>query len=125
MVPDAKLIAASGPGGAAWSHYRARVRKDFAELLSFEDAIAAEPDRLRGERERVLETGYRSYALEQQSYVSFGCTWSRSRVWKMVPVGPGPDRSNDMMASYPGGTYRIGPAVPDLPDWSPREFRRA
>lgn len=52
------------------SQWRER-RRNHAEPLGFAAALAAEPDRLRGEEERIRrEPGYRSYAHEHQSYLT-------------------------------------------------------
>lgn len=69
-VPDAKIVLIlRDPVERAFSHYRERRRGDFEELATFEEALAAEPDRLAGAEERIRrEPGYRSYAHEQQSY---------------------------------------------------------
>jgi hypothetical protein len=73
LVPDTKLIVLlRDPVERAWSHYKERVRHG-AEPLGFEEAIELEPERLRGEAERIVsEPGYLSYAHEQQSYLAQG-----------------------------------------------------
>jgi len=53
LVPDARFIVIlRDPAERAWSHHRHAVRHGF-ERLGFEAAIAAEPDRLRGEEARL------------------------------------------------------------------------
>jgi hypothetical protein len=68
-VPQARiLLILRDPIERAFSHYRERLREG-AEDLSFAEALAAEPDRLKGEEDRIRnEPGYVSYAHEQQSY---------------------------------------------------------
>lgn len=126
VVPEVKVIVLlRDPVDRAWSHYRARVRKE-AESLSFEEALAAEPDRLRGERERVLADGsYRSYPLEQQSYASLGLYLEPLTAWRtsFPPEQVLAVRTEDL-AAEPEQTYRSVLRFLDLPDWTPSEFRR-
>lgn len=71
--PGAKIIVLlRNPVDRAYSHYQQNVRAGF-ETLSFAEAIEAEPDRLRGEEERLrAEPGYYSMAHQTFSYVSRG-----------------------------------------------------
>jgi hypothetical protein len=73
QYPDVRLIVLlRDPVERAYSHYKERVRHG-AEPLTFEQAIAAEPDRLRGEAERIVrEPGYRSPEHEDHSYLAQG-----------------------------------------------------
>jgi len=68
-VPEARIIALlRDPVSRTHSHWKER-RRGRAEPLEFEEALAAEPGRLAGERERLLaDPSYYSYAWEQQSY---------------------------------------------------------
>jgi hypothetical protein len=70
-VPDARVIVLlRDPAMRTYSHWKER-RRSHAEELDFAAALAAEPGRLAGERERLLrDPGYLSYAWEQQSYVT-------------------------------------------------------
>lgn len=72
-VPGIRLIVLlRDPVERAYSHYKERVRHG-AEPLTFEQALEAEPDRLRGEAERIVsEPGYRSQAHEDHSYLAQG-----------------------------------------------------
>jgi hypothetical protein len=69
LVPHARiLLVVRDPVERTFSHYRERVRQG-AEPLGFEDALAAESERLAGEEERIAsDPTYHSYAHEQQSY---------------------------------------------------------
>lgn len=73
VLPDAKLIVIlRNPIHRAHSHHQHNVRHD-REPLSFRDAIAAEPERLAGEEERLRsDPGYQSYAHQHYSYVKRG-----------------------------------------------------
>lgn len=70
-VPDARVIVLlRDPVLRTYSHWKER-RRSNAEPLEFLDALEAEPDRLAGERERLLaDPTYQSYAWEQQSYAT-------------------------------------------------------
>jgi Sulfotransferase domain len=66
------IVLLRDPAERAYSHYKERVRHD-AEPLSFARALDAEPDRLRGEAERIRrEPGYRSVEHEDHSYLAQG-----------------------------------------------------
>jgi Sulfotransferase domain len=73
LLPEAKLIAlVRNPIDRALSHYQHEVALG-REPLSFEDALAAEDDRLRGEEERlVTEPGYFSHAWWNYTYKARG-----------------------------------------------------
>lgn len=72
-VPDTKLIVLlRDPVTRAYSHYRHQVRRG-RETLTFEEAIEREPERLRGERERMLaDESYDSFNYRQFSYLARG-----------------------------------------------------
>lgn len=69
LVPDARLIALlRHPVERAHSAWKEQVRNG-VETLSFEDALAAEDDRLGEEEQRLLaDPGHVSFAHEFQSY---------------------------------------------------------
>lgn len=77
MLPDVKLIALlRDPVTRAYSHYN-QTREKGLETLSFEEAIAREEERLRGERERMIAAGdagggCRSPIYQRHSYCSRG-----------------------------------------------------
>jgi len=72
-VPNAKLIVLlRDPVDRAFSHYHHEVKLG-REPLSFEEAIEAEPERTRGEAERLLrEPGYFSRAWWDYTYLARG-----------------------------------------------------
>ncbi len=56
LVPDARIVAVlREPVARAHSHYQERVRQGIETIPTFAEAVAAEPDRLAGEVERMLE----------------------------------------------------------------------
>ena len=73
QLPDVRLIVIlRDPVERAYSHYKERVRNG-GETLMFAEALAAEPDRLSGEAERIMrEPGYLSAEHENHSYVAQG-----------------------------------------------------
>jgi hypothetical protein len=74
VVPHAKIIVLlRDPIERAYSHWK-RERRDGTEpLQTFEEAIAAEPERLAGEVDRILnDESYYSYAHENFSYITQG-----------------------------------------------------
>ncbi len=72
-LPDCKLIVIlRNPIDRAFSHHNHERALGFEEL-PFEQAIAREPDRLKGEEERILdEPRYRSFSHQHHSYLSRG-----------------------------------------------------
>jgi hypothetical protein len=71
--PDVRIIVAlRDPVERAYSHFKERTHHG-GETLSFEAALEAEEDRLRGEAERIVaEPGYRSAEHENHSYLAQG-----------------------------------------------------
>jgi hypothetical protein len=70
-LPDSKLIVIlRNPVDRAFSHHNHERALGY-EDLPFEEAIAREPDRLRGEEERILDDQrYRSFPHQHHSYLS-------------------------------------------------------
>lgn len=73
FLPKAKFILLiRNPVDRAYSHYHHELRKG-TETLSFEEAIAKEPQRLAGEREKMLaDDNYYSFNYQRYSYLSRG-----------------------------------------------------
>ena len=83
LVPHARLIVlVRNPIDRAYSHWR-RERRDGTEpLATFEQALAAEPDRLAGETLRILSNDrYYSYAHENFSYLTQGLYMKALDAW--------------------------------------------
>ncbi|MGD1809417.1 sulfotransferase domain-containing protein [Dapis sp. BLCC M126] len=72
-IPQVKLIAVlRNPINRAFSHYQRNVARGY-ENLSFEEAIDREEERLKGEREKILnDERYRSRNYTFYSYLSRG-----------------------------------------------------
>ena len=102
LIPEARLVAlVRNPIDRALSHYHHEVALG-RESLSFEDALAAEEQRMRGELERMRNPRYFSHAWWNYTYVSRGLyaeqleRWPRERML-VVP-------SEDLLES-PRETY--------------------
>jgi hypothetical protein len=123
LVPETKVIVLlRDPVERAWSHYKERARHG-AEPLSFEEAIGREPERLRGEAERILsEPGYLSYAHEQQSYLAQGRYLDSLPAWQdrfppeRMLIMPSEDMYADPQAALDQVTAFLG-----LPSWQLRD----
>jgi Sulfotransferase domain len=108
VLPDARLIALlRNPVDRAFSHYQHEVALG-REPLSFEDALAAEDERLRGEVERMLrDPTYFSHAWWNYTYAARGryaeqlerwyAAFPRERLLVLL---------TEELAQDPGATYR-------------------
>jgi hypothetical protein len=81
-IPHAKIIVLlRDPVHRAYSHYHHEVRLGH-ETLSFEEAIACEPERLRGEKERMLaDDRYYSEPYMHHSYLARGVYVDQVKAW--------------------------------------------
>jgi hypothetical protein len=108
MLPEVRLVAIlRDPVERAYSHYQL-ARRNGRELLSFEEALAAEDGRLDGEEERLLaDPAYRGEVYSVQSYRTRGL-YLRQLEWWWQHV-PGERllvlRAEDMFAD-PVAVYR-------------------
>ncbi|NER33207.1 MAG: sulfotransferase domain-containing protein [Oscillatoria sp. SIO1A7] len=80
--PEVKLIVLlRDPVARAWSQYHHEVRLGF-EQLSFEEALAAETERLAGEVERMRsDETYYSYNHQHYTYLSRGIYVEQLKAW--------------------------------------------
>lgn len=124
VIPDARLIVlVRNPVDRAWSHHRHSVRLG-VEGLGFEEALAREPERLRGEEDRLLaDPGYASQRHRAFSYVARGRYAEQLEVWlrhfprdQILVV-----RSEDLYLE-PGLTYAQVLDFLGLARWTPPEF---
>jgi Sulfotransferase domain len=123
LAPGTKVIVLlRDPVERAWSHYKERVRHG-AEPLSFEEAVEREPERLRGEAERIVsEPGYLSYAHEQQSYLAQGRYLDSLPAWQdrfppeRMLIMPSEEMYADPQAALDRVTAFLG-----LPSWGLRD----
>jgi len=106
-VPDAKLIVLlRDPVERALSHYHHEVALG-REPLSFKEAIEAEPERTRGEEERLArEPGYFSQAWWDYTYLARGRYAEQLERWfalfprEQLLIVP-----SDELAAEPGEAY--------------------
>ncbi|MEG5038352.1 MULTISPECIES: Wzt carbohydrate-binding domain-containing protein [unclassified Microcoleus] len=80
--PDVKLIVMlRNPVKRAWMHYHLEVASG-CEKLDFEKAIASEPDRLKGEIEKMkADENYYSFNHQHYSYLSRGIYVEQIKNW--------------------------------------------
>lgn len=71
-LPDVRAVAVlRDPVERAYSQYAHELARGFEDLPTFEEALEREPERLRGEEERLLEDpGYTSPAHQHQGYAA-------------------------------------------------------
>lgn len=108
-LPDVRLLAVlRNPIDRAYSHWAHETARG-AEWLSFADALAAEPERLAGERERMLaDERYASAAWQNHSYAARGRYAEQLAAWlthleanRLLVL-----RAEDLYAD-PAGTVRV------------------
>jgi hypothetical protein len=130
MLPQARLIALlRNPVERAFSHYQHEVALG-REQLSFEEAIDREPERMRGEVERMLrDPTYFSHAWWNYTYVSRGRYAEQLERWfAAFPREQVLVLLTDELADDTAGTYRrvlefLGADAHEL-DSYPRIFDR-
>ena len=127
ILPDVKLLVMlRDPVERAYSQYRHETARGFEHLPTFEAALDAEPERLAGERERIIaEPGYHSFAHQHHSYLARGRYLEQIRVWQSVfpPERMLIIRSEDFFAD-PDTSYASALSFLGLPEWRPRSFAR-
>ncbi len=125
-LPHVKLIVMlRNPVDRAYSHYYHQVRKG-RETLSFEEAIAAEPERLKGELEKILEDErYTSYSHVHFSYLSRGIYVDQLKVWmRFFPREQFLILKSEDFFADPPAVYRQVLAFLGLPDWELRNYKK-
>ena len=130
LLPDARLIALlRNPVDRAFSHYQHEVALG-REPLSFDEAIAGEDARMRGELERMLDDeSYFSHAWWNYTYLARGRYGEQLERWfASFPREQLLVLLTDELGRDPGGTYGrvlefLGVEVRELPSY-PRIFER-
>lgn len=124
VVPDARLIVmVRDPVERAFSHWQHMVRHGL-EDLSFEDAVAAEEERLTPELTRMADDpGYVSDVLHRHSYLTRSRYAEQLERWRRwFPDDRFLVVSSDGMYADVAGTYgRILDFI-DVPRWEPTTF---
>jgi hypothetical protein len=127
LVPRAKFIALlRSPVDRAYSHYRHVVRKGI-ETLSFEEAIEAEPARLRGEREKMLaDENYRGLKYGFHSYLARGIYVDQLKVWfDLFPREQILILNSERFFGDQATVFRQVLAFLDLPEWKLAEPKKS
>jgi hypothetical protein len=130
LVPDVRLIVLlREPGDRAYSHYQHEVALG-REPLTFEEALAAEDDRLRGEVERLrADPRAFSFAWWNHTYASRGLYAEQLERWfELFPREQVLALTTEELGARPAETYAsvlsfLG-APPHALDSYPRVFDR-
>jgi hypothetical protein len=126
ILPDVKAIAMlRNPIERAYSQYQHEFRQN-RETLSFEDAIAREPERLKGERERMIrDEGYTSAEFRRHGYLMRGVYVDHLRAWlthfdraQLLVI------NSEAYFAAPDKTLREVLAFLDLPENQPRGYAK-
>lgn len=124
VVPEAKLIVlVRNPVDRAYSQYHHQRRLGFEPLPTFEAAIAAEPDRVRGEAERMEhDPSYHGFNKFMYSYLGHGIYADHLPRW--LEAFP-PDQllvlQSEGFYRNTSATLRQVTSFVGLSDWTPRE----
>ena len=122
-VPEAKIIALlRNPVDRAYSEYQHKVR-DGREDLGFEESTASEPERIRGERERLLANEQAgSPNLRNFSYISRGIYVDQLQEWqryfnrdRMLVL------ASENLFAKPVETLHCVTEFLELPQWEPED----
>ena len=122
-LPRVKLIALlRNPTSRAYAQYHQKIRQG-RETLSFADAIEAEPERLRGEREKMLaDEHYESTEYRDHSYLARGIYVDQLAHW--MSLFPREQililRSEDLRMN-PSGVVEEVLKFLELPAWEPKQ----
>jgi hypothetical protein len=107
LLPDVRLVAVlRDPVERAYSHYRHEVDLG-REPLTFEDALAAEDERMRGELDRMAsDEQYFSHAWWNHTYVARGLYAEQLERWLAVfPRERLLVLLNEDLSDHPARTY--------------------
>lgn len=123
-LPEAKVIfLLRNPVSRAYSHYQHSVRRG-REPLSFQQAIAAEPERLAGEHDRLMaDADYQSLAHQQVSYLARGVYVDQLLRWRACfPPGQLLTIQSERMFKRPAEVFAEVLEFLKLDRWTPAEF---
>jgi hypothetical protein len=128
-LPKVKLIILlRDPVDRAYSHYLHNTRAEWdpnRENLSFEDAIAAEPERLHGEYERLVQDeSYFSYNYMHYSYLKRGLYADQLKIWfKLFPQEQILVLKSEDFFAESANVFQKVLNFLDLPPWKPEKFQ--
>lgn len=123
-LPNAKLILLlRDPVERTISHHKHETRRD-NETLSLEDALNAEPERLRGEAERVAtDPTYNSHALQTFSYAARSRYAPQvQRLFSLVDRDRILVLPSERFFNEPSSTFAAVLDFLDVPDFEPADF---
>jgi len=126
VLPNVKLIALlRNPVDRAYSHYHHECRLGF-EKLSFGEAIVREPDRLRGEQERLREDeGYFSFNHHHYSYVARGVYADQLERWmRLFPTEQLLVAKTEAFYDDPEGVFMRVLSFLGLPSWKLNSYQK-
>lgn len=125
VLPSVKLIAMlRNPVERAYSQYQHELRHGRESLASFEEAIEREPERLRGEVERMLrDERYNSVEHRRHSYVTRGIYVDQlENVRRLFDSERLLIVKSEEYFEAPDVVLRRVLAFLELPTWEPRAF---
>lgn len=125
-IPDVRaIVLLRDPVDRAYSHYQHAVRKG-REPLTFRQAIEAEPERLRGEWDRMLaDESYSSMAYRRQSYLTRGRYADQlERVFAVMHRGQVLPIYSDAYFRHPAAVLRRITDFLELAPWAPKTFAK-
>ena len=127
LLPGVKIIIIlRNPVDRAYSHYHHEVKRE-REILSFEDAIKMEGERLQGEFDKIIkDEKYKSWKYDHNSYLLRGIYVDQlKRVYNyfnksLVLILKSEDFFKDSQAAIEKVLQFLG-----LPGWQPKNFKKA
>jgi Sulfotransferase domain len=128
-LPNAKIIVLlRDPVDRAYSHYLHNARASWdpnRENLSFEDAIAAEPERLDGEYEKLLQDeSYFSYNYMHYSYLKRGFYADQLKIWlQLFPQEQILILKSEDFFAQPSIAFQEVLSFLQLSSWEPKKFQ--
>jgi hypothetical protein len=123
-LPGVKLIVLlRNPVDRAYSQYQQKFRRG-RETLSFEEAISAEPDRLAGEREKMLaDEHYNSVHHRDHAYQARGIYVDQLIHWmSFFPKERMLILSTQDLRDNPANVLKQSLRFLELPDWEPENY---
>jgi hypothetical protein len=124
LVPSAKIICLlRNPVDRAFSHYQLKCRRR-QEWLPFEEAIAAEEERLAGEEQKLRSVkGYYSESHDRYSYLARGRYLEQLVRWQQVfPAEQLLIVESGELFKHTDEVYQRVLRFLDLPSWRPAQF---
>lgn len=128
-LPQAKLVVMlRNPVDRAYSHYMHNARAAWdvnREPLSFEEAIAAEPTRLQGEKDKLLQdASYFSYNYMHYSYLQRGIYADQLQTWfNLYPKEQLLILGSENFFADPQACFKQVLQFLELPDWDLPEYK--